>query len=325
MLKTGKKIFPIFYHVDLSDLSLDGQGKGKYAYAFSEHEKKGRYKSEKLDEWKRALHESSLIPGYLVSNNEDEATVLKNIVNCAFETLKKVPLSVADHPVGLDELVQRFESVRGEEEVKIKGIVGMGGSGKTTLAKELFNRNISSFERGSFVFDVRDAASRNALADKQKKLLSDLGVDDLQFDNVDEGKVVLANRLSFHQALIVLDDVDHIDQVNALLPNKDNLGSHSMVIVTTRELDVLISWGLSLSCIYKMPELNTSNAKQLFCWHAFLQLSPPAEFEILVQEFLKVCNGLPLSLKCGMNRVGVVCMVQCEMYRVGMVGMVCMV
>ncbi|GLJ10178.1 hypothetical protein SUGI_0123490 [Cryptomeria japonica] len=295
MLKTGSKIIPIFYHVDPSDLRYVDQGKGKYAHAFSEHERKGRYTPEKLDDWKRALHNTSFLSGYLVSNNEDEATVLKHIVNCTFQIMKKVPLWVAEHPVGLDELVQGFNLVAREEKVKLTGIVGIGGSGKTTLAKELFNRKFSSFERCSFVFDVRDAASKNALADKQKKLLADLRLHDLPFDSVDEGKVVLSNRLSSHRKLIVLDDVDHIDQLNALLPNKDNLGSQSMVIVTTRELGVLISWGLS--CIYNMPGLDKPHAEQLFCWHAFLQPSPPAEFKTLVEDFLKACNGLPLSLK----------------------------
>lgn len=227
----------------------------------------------------------------------DEATVLKNIVNRALAIMKKAPLWVAEHPLGLDELVQGFESLAVEETVKIRGIVGMGGSGKTTLAKELFNRNFSSFQKCSFVFDVRDAASRNALPDKQKKLLADLDFHYSRFDHVDEGKVVLANHLSSHGPLIVLDDVDHIEHLNALLPSKNNLGSQSMAIVTSRELGVLLSWGISLSSIFKMPGLNPSHAEQLFCWHAFLQPSPPAEFQTLVQDFVEACNALPLSLK----------------------------
>ncbi|XP_057861707.2 disease resistance protein Roq1-like [Cryptomeria japonica] len=173
----------------------------------------------------------------------------------------------------------------------------MGGSGKTTLDKELYNGNFSSFKRCSFVFDVRDATSRNFLCEKKKKLLADLGVHHFPFDNGDEGKVVLANRLSAHQVLIVLDDVDHIDHLHALLPNKDNLGSKSMVIITTRELCVLKSWGLSHSCIYNMPTLEKPHVEKLLCWHAFRQPSPLAEFETLVEGFLKTCNGLPLSLK----------------------------
>ncbi|GLJ10176.1 hypothetical protein SUGI_0123440 [Cryptomeria japonica] len=298
ILKTGKKIVPIFYHVEPADLKKIKSGKGEYAKAFAGHEKNIRFTVEQLDEWKEALFQSSFLEGYEVSNNKDEVTVLKNIMNDALRiTKKKGPLWVANRPVGLDKLVQEFESIAREERVKIKGIVGMGGSGKTTLAKELYNRNISSFERGSFVFDVRDAASKNALPDKQKKLLADLGAHHSSFDHVDEGKVVLANYLRDHRALILLDDVDHIDQLHALLPNKDKLGSKSMVIVTTRELGVLISWGLSDSCIYRMPGLSTLHAEQLFCWHAFLKSSPPVGFESLVEESLKACNGLPLSLK----------------------------
>ncbi|GLJ10177.1 hypothetical protein SUGI_0123460 [Cryptomeria japonica] len=289
MLKTGKSIIPIFYHVDPFDLRCIRQGKGKYAPAFAEHEKKGSYTPEKLDEWKSALYDISCLSGDQINSNEDGVTAVNNILHSVFELTKKNPF------VGLDELVQGFESVAEEEKVKITGIVGMGGSGKTTLAKELFERNFSSFERYSFVFDVREAASRSALPGKQKKLLADLGVHHSPFDHVDEGKVILANRLSSHRALIVLDDVDHIDQLNALLPNKDNLGFQSVVIVTTRELGVLISWGLS--CIFKMPGLSMPHAKELFCGHAFLQLSPPAEFETLVEEFVRACYGSPLSLK----------------------------
>ena len=47
----------------------------------------------------------------------------------ALKRTKNFPLWVAEHPFGLDELVQGFQSVVGDDEVKIKGIVGMGGSG----------------------------------------------------------------------------------------------------------------------------------------------------------------------------------------------------
>ncbi|GLJ33997.1 hypothetical protein SUGI_0683760 [Cryptomeria japonica] len=72
MLQTPAKIFPVFYHVESSDVRW--VQKGIYAHAFSEYGKKGRYTQEKLDEWKTALHNISFRSGYPVNNNEDEAT-----------------------------------------------------------------------------------------------------------------------------------------------------------------------------------------------------------------------------------------------------------
>ncbi|XP_057846804.2 disease resistance protein RPV1 isoform X1 [Cryptomeria japonica] len=146
-----------------------------------------------------------------------------------------------------------------------------------------------------FLLDIRDAAFRNKLHKKQRKLLEDLGLRGVSIDNVEEGKGILASRLRSIRVLIILDDVDDVEQLDALVPEKDNLGWGSLIVVTSRELDVLRCWGIS--SIYKMNALDPFHAKQLFCWHAFLQPSPRQAFEDLVEKFLNVCHGLPLSLK----------------------------
>ena len=45
-----------------------------------------------------------------------------------------------------------------------------------------------------------------------------------------------------------------------------------------------------------MKGLNEIDAEQLLCQHAFLQAHPKEGFEVLVQEYLIECKGLPLSL-----------------------------
>lgn len=54
--------------------------------------------------------------------------------------------------------------------------------------------------------------------------------------------------------LIVLNDVGNIDQMDALVPDKDCLGEGSLTVVTTRKLDVLQCW--NISSIYKMKALD---------------------------------------------------------------------
>ncbi|XP_059073558.1 disease resistance protein RPV1-like [Cryptomeria japonica] len=269
MLKVGAKIIPVFYHVEPK--------------AFKGHEQKGRYSLEQLEEWKRALYNISFYNGQIIRTNDDEMRLLKNIVNCALKQITNVPLVVAKHPVGLKEIVQDFEvntlqSAQGDQLVQIVGICGMGGSGKTTLAKELYNKISSSMVRSSIVFEVRDAAAKGLLHEKQK---NDLGIKGKAFYNIEEGMGNLSRCLTSVRVLIVLDDVDNVEQLDALLPAKDNLERGSIIIVTTRAYDVLKCWGIS----------------SLFCWPAFLQSFPRDGFEKLVKRFLKACQGLPLSLK----------------------------
>ena len=96
----------------------------------------------------------------------------------------------------------------------------------------------------------------------------------------------------------MLDDVDHIDQLNALfLPVKDTIHSDSLILVTSRNKKILRSYGIVDSSFYKQTGLNRQHARKLFCSHAFNHLHPRIGFEQLVEKFLDACDGLPLSLK----------------------------
>jgi len=106
-------------------------------------------------------------------------------------------------------------------------------------------------------------------------------------------------HISFsNQALIVLDNVDHINQLDALFsPLKDTIHPGSLILITTRNKDVLTSSGMAESSIYTLKGLNREHSQELFCSHAFGQPRPALGFEDVVEKFLDICNGLPLSLK----------------------------
>jgi len=92
--------------------------------------------------------------------------------------------------------------------------------------------------------------------------------------------------------------VDHTEQLEALLlPAKDVLLSGSLILVTSRDKQLLINNDINESAIYKLERLNQQHSQKLFCLHAFGHPRPMAEFEALVRKFSDACGGLPLSLK----------------------------
>ncbi|XP_059067172.1 disease resistance protein RPV1 isoform X2 [Cryptomeria japonica] len=283
-----------------TDLRSVDQGEGAYSKDFKKHKEKGRYSLDQLEEWRMALYKASFFTGQIIKNEDDETRLLKNIGNTILKVLKPAPLVVAKYPVGLNEIMEDFEvntfqSAQAYQMVQVVGIWGIGGSGKTTLAKEIYNRRSPLMESSSFIFGVGDAAHKGMLRNKQLKLFKDLGVEGVAVDNIEDGLTRIARHLRSVRVLVVLDDVDDVDQLDTLMPIKDSLCEGSLIIVTTRENEVLKSWGIS--SVYKMKELDPFHAEQLFCWHAFSKPISLDGFEELVKQFVKASNGLPLSLK----------------------------
>ncbi|XP_059070356.1 disease resistance protein Roq1-like [Cryptomeria japonica] len=292
--ENGKSLFiSVFYYVKPSDLRYIE--KGAYAAAFSKYEDKGR-NLHKLDRWKKALQSASEVVGFELCSCEDNSC--EEIVSCVENEIKKsTKLDVGSYPVGLDELVRDFER-RFAESVKIVGIFGLGGSGKTTLAKEIFNTKRSDYNASSFLNDVRESHAKRELHNLQRKLLKDLFKKNEELQHIDEGTQSLKNCLkragSDKRFLIILDDIDHLDQLRALLFG-DLLSPGSLAIVTTRDQGVLIS--AEISNCYPMKTMSKDHAKELFCSHAFGGKAPAFPCEQLIEKFVKFCGGLPLSLK----------------------------
>ncbi|KAH9317337.1 hypothetical protein KI387_019106 [Taxus chinensis] len=301
ILQSKAKIIPVFYDVTPSDLR--NSGKGVFANSFTKHKEKGMHLNE-LDNWKEALHSVSYISGYEFSHhNRDVEKLCKKIVWGVLREVEKTRvLETAKYPVGMNELVKDFERNclnKMKIDDKIIGIYGMGGSGKSSLAKELFNSERLKYNAFCFLFDVREASTNDQLTSLQSKLLKDLVNEDRTFHSIYEGSSYLKSRLGscpFVKFLIFIDDIDQVEQLDAfLVRNIVQKNSGSLVIVTTRDERILIRAGITNR--YKMKEMNVSHSIELFCWHAFHQPYPAREFEDLVEMFVKECGGLPLSLQ----------------------------
>ncbi|XP_059654450.1 disease resistance protein RUN1-like [Cornus florida] len=194
-----------------------------------------------------------------------ESTLIEKVVGEVADKLNHTHLSVTDHLVGIDFRVQKlsgFLKLRSNNDVRIVAIWGIGGIGKTTVAKALFNRmhRTREFEGSSFLRDVRETSMQP------------------------NGFV-----------LLVLDDVDNIRQLRALAINRDLLRPGSRVILTIRDLSSTTS--LQVDKVYKIEELNEDESFQLFSWHAFRRDRPVEDYKSLSKEVVSYSKGLPLVLE----------------------------
>lgn len=292
--KHNRKVIPVFCGVQPADLRHIESG--CYKNAFDQHQSKGRVSTEDITKWKKTLSEAADISGIFFKPSEsDYGEILEDIVRKVLEEVFKWgSLYVAKCPVGLDHvaehpLINKILKQSDVSDTMIVGIAGMSGIGKTTLAKYLYNlRRLSFNGKSCFLSNVRT----KDLAKLQEKLLSDLlgYTQDLQdIDGI--GKHLLRHC----RILLVLDDVDHIDQIEGLI-DIDSVGCGSLILITARDKD-LLRRSSPATVLYDVKPLNEQHAQELFCQHAFRESKASEEFEDLVEKFLEICKGFPLALK----------------------------
>ncbi|KAH7404511.1 hypothetical protein KP509_15G029400 [Ceratopteris richardii] len=234
----------------------------------------------------------------------------KLMVYEVLRTLKKggqKMMDVTDFPVGLRQAVNEIETwlfrhpPRSNWSLRCFGLLGMGGAGKTTIAKSIYNRMHSEFEGSCFCLNIRAyvATKYSGLVDMQKKILNDIvskQFREKQIIDEDNGKMVLASELKGINALIVLDDVDSMSHIEALYQPLCSLGANSVVIITSRDRSTLES--AQPEMIFEINGLsNREDSERLFYWHAFLKPEPPAHLKEVSHKVIDACRGLPLSLK----------------------------
>lgn len=209
-------------------------------------------------------------------------------------------MNIAKHPVGIDIRAKELLSLLQlgtNDEVCMIGIYGMGGIGKTTLAKYVYNQTFQMFEGSCFLANVRSEASEKhiGLTHLQEKLLcKTLKKKKFRVDNVDEGISLIKARLGSKRVLIVLDDIDHISQLESLAGQRNWFGSSSRVIITTRDAHLLSD--LRTCEKYEMQRLSSNESLQLFSWHAFGCSAPAKGYNMLSKGIVNYAAGLPLAI-----------------------------
>ncbi|XP_065622227.1 disease resistance protein Roq1-like [Quercus suber] len=178
------------------------------------------------------------------------------------------------------------------------GIYGLGGVGKTIIAKAVYNKIFDRFDRSCFLEDVREKSQiNNGIIQLQETLLSKILQDPyLKVDSVPQGTELIMDRFCHTRLLLILDDVDKSNQIDKFLGSYDWFSSGSRIIITTRDKQVLTTLGKD-RLVYEIKELDQREAYELFSLHAFQMNKPGEEYLEVAKQIIHYANGLPLALK----------------------------
>ncbi|KAL5732124.1 hypothetical protein ACHQM5_004778 [Ranunculus cassubicifolius] len=185
-------------------------------------------------------------------------------------------------------------------------IHGMGGLGKTTLAKKVYDASVvkEMFRLRAWITVSEVFNANSLLKDLYIQLFGRVpGLDDMELLKL---KQELYDKLQGKRYLVVLDDIWKLDAWKALknaLPNDDN--SCSRIIITTRFETIAgaAAEGREVSgLLYPLKPLNPEDAWKLFSKKVFNSNRskephvPTQEVKDHATKFLDKCNGLPLGL-----------------------------
>uniref|UniRef100_A0A2N9FIF8 Uncharacterized protein n=1 Tax=Fagus sylvatica TaxID=28930 RepID=A0A2N9FIF8_FAGSY len=208
-------------------------------------------------------------------------------------------LNVAKYPVGIESRVKDINLLLsiGRNDIRMVGILGVGGIGKTTIAKAIYNLIAHQFEVSCFLANVRETSKQESgLVQLQETLLSEILRDARisKVGNVDRGINVIKHRLCSKRVLLILDDVDQLVQLETLAGKCDWFGLGSRIIITTRDKSLLTNHQVDFT--YQVKEMDHSEALQLFSWNAFKRDKPVDEYAELTERAVHYAGGLPLAL-----------------------------
>ncbi|XP_049389419.1 TMV resistance protein N-like [Solanum stenotomum] len=287
-----KTIIPVFYGVDATDVRYQSKS---FAETFAKHELKYKDDDEgmqKVQRWRTALTVAANLKGYVFPNGV-ESDCIERIVD-DISSKCKTSVSYSHKVVGIDTQIEKVESLLEMEidDVRIVWICGMGGVGKTTIANAIYNKLSSSkFKDACFLEDIKE--NKHRMYSLQNILLSKLlGEKENCVNNKEEGRSLMARRFQFKKVLLVLDDIDHRDQLDYLAGDLCWFGKGSRIIATTRDKRLIRN-----SVLHEVETLLDRDAIKLFNQYAFMENVPDECFENLTLEIVSHAKGHPLALK----------------------------
>ncbi|KAK2986976.1 hypothetical protein RJ640_024874, partial [Escallonia rubra] len=299
-------VLPVFYHVDPKDVRHQTGSFGEALAGLEERFKAGKRGLQeewmkRRKGWTEALKEAADLAGMENQADGYEAKFIQDIVQVLQGKVSRTHVNIPGYLIGIDNKVNSISSWlhNGPSDVGIMSIWGIGGVGKTTISKLVFNLNLGSFDAGSFLSDFAQTFKEShGVLRLQKQLVSEILVGKKRkIRSVDEGMREIRKTMSGKRVLLVLDDVEENNQVDAILGMQNWFCPGSKIIITTRNQQFIKAHRADKIHMVEVDTLPRTPSLKLFCWHAFGEEDPPDIYTDLTSRVVALCGGLPLALR----------------------------
>ncbi|KAF8094300.1 hypothetical protein N665_0366s0018 [Sinapis alba] len=290
----GQIVLTVFHGVDPSHVR---EQTGDFGKIFNET--CARKTEDHRRNWSQALTEASNIAGEHFPNWDNEAKMIEKIARDVSDKLNATPSREFDGMVGLEAHLWELLSLLDFDcdEVKMVGITGPAGIGKSTIARALHSLLSNRFQLTCFMDDLResypiglDEYGLKLRLHKQflSNILNQNGISIRHTGAIEE-------RLRDQKVLIILDDVNNIKQLEALANETTWFGPGSRIVVTTENKELLQQHGINNTYTVGLPY--DDGALEMLCRYAFKQSYPHIGFKELAETVTKLCGNLPLGLR----------------------------
>ncbi|KAH7689165.1 P-loop containing nucleoside triphosphate hydrolase protein [Dioscorea alata] len=175
-------------------------------------------------------------------------------------------------------------------------IVGMGGLGKTTLAKSVYND--LEVKRSFNIFAWVIISQQYSIFEILKGILSEISVTP-SANTIRDFSIAISEKLQKAKYLIVLDDVWKEDAWTELLKVFPDVNNGSRVIITTRFVNVAKIANPTIKP-HELRCLDERESRELFLRKVFpnqnTETCCPAYLVDYAHQLVQKCGGLPLAL-----------------------------